>query len=267
MSTGCGPLVRAWRSARGLSQEHLAARAGVSTRHLSFIETGRAKPGREVLLALAGALEVPLRDQNQLLLAAGLAPGFSSAALDGDELVMVRRALDHALGHHEPYPAVVCDRLWNLVRLNRAATRLFGVVGAALPPEVGANLVLAVLHPAAWKPAIVNWDEVAADLIERLHRECAAAPGDRELAELRARALAVPGVPSRWRSSRLAPIAPFALVHLRLGALDLRMFTMVTTLGTPLDVTAEELRIESYFPADDATEQVLRGWGAARGVE
>ncbi len=256
--------MRAWRGARGLSQEHLAARAGVSTRHLSFIETGRARPGREVLLALAGALDVPLRDQNQLLLAAGLAPGFTSAALDGDELAMVRRALDHALGHHEPYPAVVCDRLWNLVRVNRAAARMLAAVAPGPPPpEVGASLVLALLHPGAWKPAIVNWDEVAGELIERLHRECAAAPTDRALAELRARALAMPDVPARWRSPRLAPIAPFATVHLRRGPLELRLFTMVTTLGTPLDVTAEELRIESYFPADPASEQVLRGWAPA----
>ncbi|MBK7077771.1 MAG: helix-turn-helix domain-containing protein [Myxococcales bacterium] len=264
MASGVGPLVRAWRGARGLSQEHLAARAGVSTRHLSFIETGRARPGREVLLALAGALDVPLRDQNQLLLAAGLAPGFTSAALDGDELAMVRRALDHALGHHEPYPAVVCDRLWNLVRVNRAAARMLAAVAPGPPPpEVGASLVLALLHPGAWKPAIVNWDEVAGEVIERLHRECAAAPTDRALAELRARALAMPDVPARWRSPRLAPIAPFATVHLRRGPLELRLFTMVTTLGTPLDVTAEELRIESYFPADPASEQVLRGWAPA----
>ncbi|MEZ4403824.1 MAG: helix-turn-helix transcriptional regulator [Kofleriaceae bacterium] len=261
MPTGVGSLLRAWRGARGVSQESLAARAGVSTRHLSFIETGRSRPGRDVLLALAGALDVPLRDQNQLLLAAGLAPGFTSAALDGDELAMVRRALDHALGHHEPYPAVVCDRLWNLVRINRAATRMLAELASGPPaPEVGPNLVLALLHPAAWKPAIVNWDEVAGDVCERLHRDCAAAPTDRGLAELRARALAVPGVPARWRSPRLAAVAPFATVHLRRGPIELRLFTMVTTLGTPLDVTAAELRIESYFPADDASDRVLRSW-------
>ena len=258
---GVGPLLRAWRGNRGLSQEHLAARAGVSTRHLSFIETGRSRPGRDVLLALAGALAVPLRDQNQLLLAAGLAPRFSSSSLDGDELAMVRRGLDHALRHHEPYPAVVVDRTWNLLRVNRAAQRMLAeLTPAPLPPAVGANLVLGLLHPDGWKPAIVNWDEVAGDLLERLHRECAAAPQDRALTELRARALAIPGVPAHFRSPRLAAVGPFALVHLRRGALQLRLFTMVTTLGTPLDVTAEDVRIESYFPADDATETILRGW-------
>jgi|JI10StandDraft_1071094.scaffolds.fasta_scaffold20920_5 transcriptional regulator with XRE-family HTH domain len=259
MTPGVGPLVRAWRSARGLSQEQAASRAGVSTRHLSFIETGRSRPGRDVLLALASALDVPLRDQNQLLLAAGLAPAFASGRLDGPELAVVRRALDHALAHHEPYPALVADRLWNVVRSNRAAAGLIAAITRGpLPPEVGGNLVLALLHPGAWKPAIDNWDEVAGDLIERLHRECAAAPHDRERAEVRARALAIPGVPARWRSSRLAAIAPFAMVRLRVAGETLALFTMITTLGTPLDVTAEELRLESYYPADDASERWLR---------
>jgi transcriptional regulator with XRE-family HTH domain len=264
MTTGVGPLLRTWRSARGYSQERLAARAGVSPRHLSFIETGRSTPGREVLLALAGALEVPLRDQNQLLLAAGMAPGFATSRLDGAELAMVRRALDHALSHHEPYPAVVVDRVWNLLRANRAALRLLAELSPSPPPpEVGANMILGLLHPAVWKPVVVNWDEVAAELIERVHRDCAAAPGDPALAELRARALAVPEMPARWRSPRLAAVAPFAHVHLRRGPLELRLFTMISTLGTPLDVTAEEIRIESYFPADDASEAVLRGWAAS----
>ncbi len=260
MPPGVGPLVRAWRSARGLSQEQAAERAGVSTRHLSFIETGRSRPGRDVLMALAGALDVPLRDQNQLLLAAGMAPAFAAGRLDGPELAMVRRALDHALAHHEPYPAVVADRLWNLVRSNRAAAGLLGAIARGpLPAEVGGNLILALLHPGAWKPAVINWDDVAGELVERLHRECAAAPHDGELAALRARALAIPGVPARWRAARLAAIAPFATVRLRVGDDELALFTMITTLGTPLDVTAEELRLESYFPADDASERWLRG--------
>ncbi len=257
-----GALLRTWRDARGKSQEWVAARAGVSTRHLSFIETGRAAPGREVVLALAGALDVPLRNRNELLLAAGHAPGYAAAALGDADLAMVRRALDLILDHHEPFPAVVFDRLTNVVRMNRGALRMFGQLHTpALPPEFANNQLLALLHPQGWKPFIVNWDELAGDVIERLHRELAAAPGDRALAALAARALALPDVPHAWRRPRwTAAVQPCAIVHVRRGDLELKLFTMLTTLGTPLDVTAEELRIETYFPADDATEAVLRGW-------
>ncbi|HUQ01363.1 MAG TPA: helix-turn-helix transcriptional regulator [Kofleriaceae bacterium] len=259
-----GSLLRSWRDARGMSQERLAARAGVSTRHLSFIETGRSSPGKDVLLALAGALEVPLRDQNSLLLAAGLAPRYATSSLDGSELSIVRRALDHVLRQQEPFPAIVVDRLWNVLRLNQGAQRM---LAAFLPPnmpaDVAGNAMLALVHPDGWKPFIVDWDDLAGHLVERLHRELAASPRDAQLAELLARVLGQPGVPAHWHKARLAAsVRPFAAVHLRRGALELRMFTMLTTLGTPLDVTAEELRIETYFPADDATESVLRSWAA-----
>lgn len=265
MSQHVGTLVRSWRDARGMSQERLAHRAGVSTRHLSFIETGRSAPGKDVLLALAGALEVPLRDQNQLLLAAGLAPRYPATPLDGSSLAMVRRALDHVLQQQEPFPAIVVDRLWNLVRINQGAQRMLGAfVPDAMPPEVAGNAMLALVHPDGWKPFVVGWEELAGHLVERLHREVAASPRDAELARLRDRVLAQPGVPTDWHRARVThEVTPFAAVHLRRGPLELRLFTMLTTLGTPLDVTAEELRIESYFPADDATERVLRGWAAS----
>jgi len=265
MQAQVGALLRSWRDARGVSQEQLAARAGVSTRHLSCVETGKAVPGREVLLAIAGALEVPLRGRNELLLAAGFAPAYGASSLGGDELAMVRRALGHVLTQQEPFPAMVFDRLTNLLELNQAAQRMFArFAPAELPAELATNVLLGILHPAAWKPRIVNWAEVAGALVERLHREVAAAPGDRGLAELRARALAMPEVPAAWHRPRPAEaIYPFVPVHLRHGDLELRMFTMLTTLGTPMDVTAEELRIETYFPADDATERLLRAWASA----
>jgi transcriptional regulator with XRE-family HTH domain len=255
-----GSLVRSWRDARGLSQERLAARAGVSTRHLSFIETGRSSPGKDVLLALAGALEVPLRDQNQLLLAAGLAPRYPATPIDGAALAMVRRALDHVLQQQEPFPAIVVDRLWNLVRLNTGAHRMFAAfLPPAMPPEIAGNAMLALVHPDGWKPYVVDWEDLAGHLVERLHRECAASPRDLELAGLRDRVLAQPGVPADWSRARLTrEVSPFAAVHLRRGDVEVRLFTMLTTLGTPLDVTAEELRIETYFPADDASERFLR---------
>ena len=129
--------------------------------------------------------------------------------------------------------------------------------------NVAGNAMLALVHPDGWKPFIVDWEDLAGHLVERLHRELAASPRDAQLAELLARVLAQPGVPAHWHKAQLAAsVRPFAAVHLRRGALELRMFTMLTTLGTPLDVTAEELRIETYFPADEATESVLRSWAS-----
>lgn len=256
-----GAQLRAWRLARHVSQESLAARAGVSARHLSFVETGRSQPSREVVLALAGALDVPLRERNSLLTAAGFAAMYRASALDATELVHLRRAIDHVLAQQEPFGAVVVDGQWNLLRMNQGAARLF----ARFPPTSAAgiaaasNLLLGLVHPEALQPYVVNWLEVAGDLVARLHREIAARPGDAALSQLLARVLAQPNIPADWRVP--APgraTAPFVTVHLRGPALEVRLFTMLTSIGTPLDVTAQELHIETYFPADDATETILR---------
>jgi len=256
-----GSQLRSWRTARRISQEHLAGRAGVSTRHLSFVENGRAKPSREVVLALAGALDVPLRERNALLTAAGFAAVFQASALDADELRHLRRALDHVLQQQEPFGAVVVDGHWDLIRMNQGAQRVF----AHFPPTTAAgadaarNLLLGVVHADALRPYIVNWDEVAGHLVARLHRELATRPGDEALRRLLARVLAQPDVPHEWRipaPGRTA--APFATVHLRSPTLEVRLFTMLTSIGTALDVTADEVHIETYFPADDASDAALR---------
>jgi transcriptional regulator with XRE-family HTH domain len=261
-----GAQLRAWRQSRRQSQEALADRAGVSARHLSFVENGRSQPSRELVLALAGALDVPLRERNTLLIAAGYAPAFRASALDTDALAHLRRAIDHLLAQQEPYGAIVCDGTWNVLRMNQGATRLF----ARFPPRSAEglaavrNLVLGTVHPDALRPYCVNWAEVAGLTIARLHREVAARPGDAELRKLLAAVLAQPGVPAEWRV--FAPerdAAPFVVVHLRNGADEVRVFTMLTTIGTPVDVTAEELHIESYFPADDASERFLRDLAAS----
>jgi transcriptional regulator with XRE-family HTH domain len=259
---GFGVQLRAWRLTRHLSQEELAGRAGVSARHLSFVENGRAQPSRDLVLALAGALEVPLRDRNTLLTAAGFAAAFRASPLDGEVLAHLRRAIDHVLEQQEPFGAVVIDGGWNLLRLNRGAMRLFQQFPIATPAgaEAARNLILGTVHPEALRPYIVNWADVAGHLVARLQREVAARPGDDELSRLLARVLAQPGVPAEWRA--FAPgrsAAPFIPVHLRSAQLEVRLFTMMTSIGTPLDVTAEELHIETYFPADDATESALRG--------
>jgi len=261
-----GGQLRAWRQTRRVSQEALAARAGVSARHLSFVENGRSQPSRELVLALAGALDVPLRERNALLTAAGFAAAFRASSLDAEVMASLRRAIDHVLAQQEPFGAVVVDGGWNLIRMNRGAERLFQRFPITSPAghDAARNLVLGTVHPEAIRPYIVNWADVAGHLIARLHREVAARPGDHELARLLARSLAQPGVPAEWRGftpGRSA--APFIPVHLKSDQLEIRLFTMMTSIGTPLDVTAEEIHIETYFPADEASEATLRGLAAS----
>ncbi len=261
MADTFGAALRSWRQARRVSQEQLADRAGISPRHLSFVETGRSQPSREVVLALAGALEVPLRERNLLLTAAGFAAAYQASPLDGAELTHMRRALDHILAQQEPYGAAVLDSRWNLVRLNRGAQRLLACFPPASADGLAAarNLFLGLVHADAFAPYIVNWDEVASSVVMRLHHEIAGRPGDDELPRLLARVLAQPRVPAAWRSptpGRTA--APFVTIHLRSPALDVHLFTMLASIGTPLDVTAEELHVELYFPADDASDAALR---------
>jgi len=262
MAETFGTQLRSWRLTRRVSQEQLAARAGVSSRHLSFVENGRSQPSREVVLALAGALDVPLRERNTLLTAAGFAAAYRASPLDGEELVHLRRAIDHVLAQQEPYGAVVVDGHWNVLRMNQGALRLFQHFAPTSPDGVAAarNLVLGALHPDVLQPYLVNWAEVAGHLVARLHREVAARPADSDLQKLLARVLAQPNVPSEWRVPEPGrSAAPFIPVHLRSPTLEVRLFTMLTSIGTPLDVTAEEIHIETYFPADDATEATLRG--------
>jgi len=257
-----GGQLRAWRQARRVSQEELASRAGVSPRHLSFVENGKSQPSRELVLALAGALDVPLRERNALLTAAGYAAVFRASALDSDELVHLRKAIDHVLRQQEPYGAVVVDGHWDILRINDGAARLFSHFPPATSDGAAAarNLVLGVFHPGALRPYIVNWYEIAANLVARVHREIAARPGDEQLSQLLVRVLAQPDVPTEWRVAAPGRSAPPILgVHLRSPTLEVPLVTMLTSIGTPLDVTAEEIHIESYFPADEESEAALRG--------
>jgi transcriptional regulator with XRE-family HTH domain len=194
-----GTQLRAWRSSRRISQEDLAARAGVSARHLSFVETGKSNPSRELVVALAGALDIPLRDRNALLAAAGFAAIYRASSFEADELAQLRRALDHVLRQQEPYGAVVVDGRWNVLRTNAGAARLFERFPPTTPEGLDAarNVLLGVVHPGALKPYIVNWDEAAGHLVARLHRDVAARPGDDELRRLLARVLALPEVPAQ----------------------------------------------------------------------
>jgi transcriptional regulator with XRE-family HTH domain len=261
MTDTFGGQLRAWRLSRRVSQEELAGRAGVSPRHVSFVENGKSQPSRDLVIAFAGALDVPLRERNLLLTAAGYAAAYRASALDGEELGHLRRAIDHVLRQQEPYGAVVVNGYWDVMQMNQGAAKLFGKFPPTTSDGLAAarNLVLAICHPSALRPYIVNWEEVAAPLVARMHREIAARPGDEQLSQLLARVLAQPGMPTAWRvpaPGRTAP--PILGVHLRSPDLEVRLFTMLTSIGTPMDVTAEEIHIETYFPADEATEAVLR---------
>lgn len=266
MSSAVGELLRRWRTARGKSQLELSVDAEVSTRHISFVENGRATPSREMLLVLASALDIPLRERNTLLLTAGYAPAYRETSLDAPELAHVREAITCILQQTEPNGAVVVDRAWRVLDMNGAAQRILGafIADPTILGELGGDVALAVFDERGLRGAIVNFDEVASAWLLRLHREAAAQGPDGPAARLVARLRAYPGVPSRF--FEVDPTAQAALlipVHLRRGGLEARLFTTITTLGTPLDVTLDELRIESYYPADEATARWLRSASAS----
>ncbi len=253
----CGAVLRHWRSVRGLSQLQLSIAAGVSTRHLSFVESGRSKASREMLLILAQALDIPLREQNALLHSGGFAEPYAKSSLDSRDLDAVQRALRFVLERSEPNPCIVVDRHWNVLQTNSSALRLLGWLLepsdlAALQPLNAARF----LFSDALRPFIMNWHDAAASFIQRLHRE--ALSGDPKSAELVKAALASPGVPADWRVPNLERVTlPFVPLVLEKKGTRVSLFTTITTLGTPLDVTLQELRIESYFPVDDASARAL----------
>jgi transcriptional regulator with XRE-family HTH domain len=253
---GAGELLREWRNRRRMSQLDLALEANVSARHLSFVETGRAQPSREMVLILAEHLQVPLREQNALLLAAGYAPGFSETPLDTEEMSPVRHALDAILAAHEPYPAVIVDREWEIVASNTPAQILLeGVSDELISPP--ANALRITLHPDGMAPRILNFEEWSGHLLTRLRRQ-ALLSQDPALAELERELLGYPGVE---QASGLAEPEEMLFVPLRLRLPDgtvLSLFSTIATFGTALDITLEELSIEAFFPADEPTKAYLK---------
>jgi transcriptional regulator with XRE-family HTH domain len=256
-----GLLLKQWRSQRGFSQLDLAVTSHVSQRHISFLESGRAKPSREMVLQLAEVLEIPLRQQNLMLTAAGFAPIHAETDLSAPEMVSIRKAIDFMLRQQEPYPAIVVDRYWNLLLTNPAANRLLNAFIA--PEELQAhfyrdgkvNLMRAMFHPQGFRPFVVNWDDFSVHLLQRLHREAIAEGESEQSKALLDELMSYPGIAEVWQpSARTTQNTMLLTVHLKRGDLELEFFSTIATLGTPYDITLQELRIECLFPANDRTE-------------
>lgn len=252
-----GALLRRWRQRRRLSQLDLSIAADVSTRHLSFLETGRATPSREMVLHLADHLEVPLRERNALLMAAGYAPVYRESGLDGPGMSATLTALRGVLAGHEPYPALLVDRGWNLVDANDAAMALMdGVAAELLEPPV--NVLRASLHPAGMAPRILNLREWRAHLLHRLRRE-ADLIGSGELDDLYQELAAYP-YDGAGDDRGAAPVPEVAVtLRLRHAKGELTFISLVSTFGTPVDVTLDEMVLETFLPADEATSRALTG--------
>jgi len=249
-----GELLRGWRELRRMSQLDLAGQADVSARHLSYVETGRSQPSRAMVLHLAEQLAVPLRQRNELLLAAGFAPMYTESSLDSPGMVRVRAALAQILDRHDPYPALVVDRAWNLMLAN-ASLGLFTEPVAPHLLEPPVNALRLSLHPDGMAPQIINLTEWRGHILSGLRRRLALNGGPAEIAELYAELLAYPGGepdPAQPSDDLVIPL------RLRHPDGDLALFATLATFGAPQDITLAELAIETFFPADDHTEAVLR---------
>ncbi len=252
-----GAMLREWRTRRRMSQLDLASEAEISQRHLSFVESGRAAPSRDMVLHLAEQLAIPLRQRNQLLLAAGYAPSFNERRLDDPSLAPAMAAVNLVLKGHEPYPAIAVDRHWNLIAGNASIGPFLEDIGdqSLLAPPV--NVLRLSLHPGGLAPRILNLNEWRAHLIERLKRQNDLV-ADPVLAELEKELLSYPGAPRTGRPPQPDPMAIAHPLRIRQGGAVLSFISTITVFGTPLDVTLSELAIESFFPADEETGAALR---------
>jgi len=252
-----GDLLRYWRDVRGVSQLDLSLEAAVSQRQISFIESGRSVPGRHTVLTIAQTLDVPLRERNALLLAAGYAPVYSEAPWNAQEMHGVIRALERVMRQHEPFPAIVMDRNWNVLMTNDAAPRFFNCFIDMASREGPRNMLHLIFDPQGMRPFVADWDNVSRSLLQRVYRESVGHVLDSGARGLLDELLAYPGVPRDWNTYH-APSAAPAMPVIPLGFISegvvLRYFSMVTSVGTPQNVAAQELRLECMFPADDATE-------------
>lgn len=253
VSVPVGGLLREWRAARRLSQLDLALAAGISSRHLSYVETGKARASRETVAKLADTLEMPLRERNALLLAAGYAPEYPETGLAMPEMAQMRRAIELILAQQEPYPAFLINRQWEVLSANSGAecVNRFVLGGRA---SAHTNMMRQFFDPDDLRAAVANWEEVASEMIRHLHDYVAATPTDHTAKSLLEEALARPGVPARWRLRDLsAKPSPLLTTVLRRKGVELRFFSTITTFAAPRDITLDELYIECCFPMDEET--------------
>ena len=250
-------LLRHWRDLRGKSQFDLSLDTGVSQRHISFIEIGRSVPSRQMLIDIATALDIPLRERNTLLLAGGYAPIYPDGPWDGPEMHSITKALERILHQHEPFPALVMDRYWNALMTNRAAPRFFGRFTDLSARKSPRNMLHLMFDPSGMRPFVADWPTVAESLIQRVYRESVGRVVDDKIKELLTALLTYPDVEPGWTPPKatsvqsVTPVIPIGFVK---NGKVLNYFSMVTTVGTPQTVAAQELRIECMFPADEATE-------------
>ena len=253
-----GSILREWRHARGASQLELSLLCGLSQKHLSFLESGRSRPSRGMVLQLASALGVPLRQQNAMLLAAGFAPMYKERPLQSPEMRPIDRAFSYVLQQQEPFPAIVVDRVYNILRANAAMTALLGfLTGAqAMPGDQPLNAVELTLRPDGLRPWIENWEEVAVWLLRRLRAEALMEGAGRQSHfDMLNRLRALPGVGELERSARSEQdLPPTLIVHFAKGHTRLALFSVIASLGTPLDVSLQGVHVELFFAADEATE-------------
>jgi len=241
-----GELLRNWRQERGKSQLDLSLDTGISQRHLSFVESGRSVPSRDFLSIVSDALNIPLRERNVLLLASGYAPLYSDQSIDAEQMAIVTRAIDRMLQQHEPHPALVLDRYWNVIRTNEAAPRFFASFIDLEARPKPRNLLDLMFDPVGMRPFVEEWDKVAAGLLQRVRREAVGQVVDAGIAKLLERLRNYPDVAAL--KPRLEPQSPVLPITFRRGDERFSYFSLITTVGTPQCITAQELRVECMFP-------------------
>lgn len=260
-----GTLLRRWRETRRMSQLELGLEATVSARHISFIETGRSKPSREMIISLANVLDLALRDRNEMLLSAGYAPIYRETSLNDPQMAQVRHALELILKRQEPFGAIVFDLHWNLIMANEGYAAIAALIldqetkitpyAIMSPPQI--NLIKLLFDPQGWRPFIVNWEEVAKIMLRRLYRQTL---WERDLAaqHLLTTILKFPGVSAKWREPDFNSCQELVIpLVIQLGDYQLSLFSTIASLGSPQDITLQELHIEAFHPAGKETEQII----------